>query len=103
MGKQFYICWEEAAHLFRYKRVRDEKGDLCKVLFPFDKRKDYLPCIEYTQEYENNRRIGRLWIPTFFTKSELVEQTKQSFDSIKQWINRNCTRKEKMDGSIYVL
>lgn len=93
---------KEAVHLFRYKRVRDENGKLCKVLYPFDRSKNYLPCIEYTQEYANDMYIGRLWIATYFTKSELVEQTKRSFDLIKQWANQKCTRKERMDGNIWI-
>lgn len=89
---------EEAASLFRYKRFRDENGESCKVLYPFDRNKNTLPCIEYTQERPNNMSIGRLWCPTYFIESELVEQTKQSFKLIEQWAKQKCTRKEKMDG-----
>ena len=91
---------EEAAGLFRYKRFRDENGELCKVLYPFDRNKDNLPYIEYTQEYSNNKAIGRLWCPTYLIKSELVEKTKQSFKLIEQWANQTCMRKE---GIFYVL
>lgn len=89
---------EEAAGLFRYKRFRDENGELCKVLYPFDRNKDNLPYIEYTQEYSNNKAIGRLWCPTYLIKSELVEKTKQPFKLIEQWANQKCARKEKTDG-----
>ncbi len=94
---------EEAAGLFRYKRFKDENGEPCKVLYPFDRNKDYLPYIEYTQECSNNMLVGRLWCPTYFINSELVEQTKQSFKLIEQWANQKCTRKEKTDGIFYVL
>lgn len=94
---------EEAAGLFRYKRFKDENGEPCKVLYPFDRNKDNLPYIEYTQECSNNMVVGRLWCPTYFIKSELVEQTKQSFKLIEQWANQKCARKEKTDGIFYVL
>lgn len=97
------LVQEEAAGLFRYKRFRDDNGEPCKVLYPFDRNKDNLPYIEYTQECSNNKAIGRLWCPTCFKKSELVEQTKQSFKLIEQWAKQKCMRKEKKEGIFYVL
>ena len=74
---------EEAAGLFRYKRFRDENGEPCKVLYLFDRNKDNLPYIEYTQECSNNMVVGedhmtlylldhRHWIESEYYDTKLI-------------------------------
>lgn len=87
---------------FHYKRFRDESGVIGKQVYPFDRKKNMLPHIEYAREVSDGKEIARVYLPTISDKSMFGEM-KEIFDSIKMWVEDNCKEKEKDGVWIYTI
>lgn len=92
------------AELFRYKKFRDESGEIAEVIYPFDRNQDNLPYIEYTYECFDGDHICRIWSPTCCGSSIATKRMKQMLRTIKKWVIEHSQRREKINGLwVYII
>ena len=96
-----FFVRKEDARLFRYKRTREDDGDIIRAIYPIVQSMNSLPYIEYSQELQGDKCIGRIYVPGYSKSNEIAKEIMQVFLEIKKWVSENSTLREKI-GTIQV-
>lgn len=95
--KYLFVC-ENDVSKFQYRKAEGTLAQFVKVIYPFDNKTNILPHIEFTQERNGDRIIGRFWIPINDIKKESAFFVNNKFMQIKKWITANCKTIQNIDG-----